>query len=263
MVIEIRFFSPNDLNFDDFRCGHCQKLAPTFEELARALEHETTVSIAKLDCTEFRPICKDFDVKGYPTLLWLENGKKIDKYSGPRSLDDLKAYVEQKSSTADKPVEKVEAKEEGEGVAVLQLVPETFPSTIENGVTFIKFFAPWCGHCKRMAPTWQQLAEKFVGNLNIKIAKVNFELILFKIENILKFIFRSIAHCKKTAICAMNRRSTVSLLYTSTRTVRRSLSTTEVVPWMTCMTLSTLTLLKRLGTSCKLIFLRHHPISSS
>lgn len=46
------------------KSGHCQKLAPTFEELAKSLEHDTSVSIAKLDCTEYRPICKDFDVKG-------------------------------------------------------------------------------------------------------------------------------------------------------------------------------------------------------
>lgn len=137
-----------------FFAGHCQKLAPTFEELARSLEHDTTVTIAKLDCTEYRPICKDFDVKGYPTLLWLENGKKVDKYSGPRSIEDLKAYVEQRASAEDgeKPVEKVEVKEDGEGVAVLQLTTDNFPQGVETGITFVKFFAPWCKsqHMPRM-----------------------------------------------------------------------------------------------------------------
>jgi len=162
----IKFYAP--------WCGHCQKLAPTFEELARALEHETTINIAKLDCTEYRPICKDFDVKGYPTLLWFENGKKIDKYSGPRSLDDLKAYVEQRTSSEGevKPAENVELKEDSEG-AVLQLTAVSFPQTIEKGITFIKFYAPWCGHCKRLLPTWNQLAEKFFGNESVKIAKVD------------------------------------------------------------------------------------------
>lgn len=119
-------------------------MAPIFEELARSLEHETTVSIAKVDCTEYRPICKDFDVKGYPTLLWLEDGKKVDKYTGPRTLDDFKVYVEQRTSgeVAEKPAEKVETKEDGEGAAVFQLTGDNFKQGIETGVTFIKFYAP-------------------------------------------------------------------------------------------------------------------------
>lgn len=122
-------------------CGHCQKLAPTWEELARSVEHDTTVSVAKVDCTEYRPICKEFDVKGYPTLLWLENGKKVDKYTGPRTIEDFKSYIVQRS-TGEKPAEKVEIKEDGEGAAVFSLTADNFPSNIEAGVTFIKFYAP-------------------------------------------------------------------------------------------------------------------------
>lgn len=54
-----------------------QKLAPVWEKLAESLEFEPSVSIAKVDCTQFRTICNNFDVKGYPTLLWIEDGKKV------------------------------------------------------------------------------------------------------------------------------------------------------------------------------------------
>jgi thioredoxin domain-containing protein 5 len=122
-------------------------LAPIWSDLATALEHYNTVNVAKIDCTEFRPICKDFEVKGYPTLLWLENGKKVDKYSGPRTVEDLKAYVDKRSNAKSEEKPEVE-KKEGEGAAVLVLSGDSFDQAIEKDITFVKFYANWCGHCK-------------------------------------------------------------------------------------------------------------------
>lgn len=142
--------------------------------MANSLEYDPSVSISRIDCTQYRSICQEFEVKGYPTLLWIVDGKKVEKYSGSRSVEAFKDFVEEKTED-----ELKEDEEEDEDVAkveevgVLQLSGGSFNHAVEKGTTIVKFFAPWCGHCKRMAPTWDDLAGKFAGSSVAKVAKVD------------------------------------------------------------------------------------------
>jgi len=37
----------------------------------------------------------------------------------------------------------------------------------------VEFYAPWCGHCKSLAPKYETLGQDFSGDSNIVIAKVD------------------------------------------------------------------------------------------
>merc|ERR1719329_1198252 len=70
-------------------CGHCKKLAPVWDEFSE--RHSDKVNVAKMDCTEEanRPICGQYNVKGFPTLLYFpaEEGFETENYKFAKQRD--------------------------------------------------------------------------------------------------------------------------------------------------------------------------------
>lgn len=55
----------------------------------------------------------------------------------------------------------------------IELNQDNMEETVKEGVSLVDFWAPWCGPCRMLAPTIDQLAQEFDGKA--KICKVNTE----------------------------------------------------------------------------------------
>lgn len=48
---------------------------------------------------------------------------------------------------------------------------DNFSELARERATFIKFFAPWCGHCKAMAPAWDALTADFKDSTELFVGE--------------------------------------------------------------------------------------------
>lgn len=57
-------------------------------------------------------------------------------------------------------------------VSALELSPSNFDELTAGKTVFIKFYAPYCGHCQKLAPVWKDFAANFTSPVSL-IAEVD------------------------------------------------------------------------------------------
>ncbi|GLT42618.1 hypothetical protein SLA2020_166080 [Shorea laevis] len=149
-------------------CGHCKKLAPEYEKLGSSFKKAKSVLIGKVDCDEHKSLCTKYGVQGYPTIQWFPKGSlEPKKYEGPRSAEALAEFVNTEGGTNVK-IATVPS-------SVVVLTDDNFGEIVldETKDVLVEFYAPWCGHCKNLAPTYEKVATAFKQEEDVVIANLD------------------------------------------------------------------------------------------
>ncbi|KAI8531665.1 hypothetical protein RHMOL_Rhmol11G0153800 [Rhododendron molle] len=157
-----------DLSILQTRCGHCKKLAPEYEKLGTSFKKAKSVVIGKVDCDEHKGLCSKYGVSGYPTIQWFPKGSlEPKKYEGPRNAEALAEFVNSEGGT--------NVKIAAAPSNVVVLTADNFDEVVldERKDVLVEFYAPWCGHCKNLAPVYEKVATAFKLEDDVVIANLD------------------------------------------------------------------------------------------
>ena len=79
------------LEFGTPWCGHCQRAQPLIEQ---ALEDEANVAHIKVEDGSGQRLGRSFGVKLWPTLIFLRDGKEVDRLVRPDSAQSIHEAIE-------------------------------------------------------------------------------------------------------------------------------------------------------------------------
>lgn len=138
-------------------CGFCKQLKPDYAAAATELRGMATLAAIDVNRPENSVLRHKYNITGFPTIIYFENGSQKMVYEGENKKDALVKFIRNPEKPPEKPKEIPWAETD---TSVTHLTTDTFDSFIrEEPSVLVMFYAPWCGHCKKMKPEYEKAAE--------------------------------------------------------------------------------------------------------
>jgi len=108
-----------------------------------------------------------------PGLMLIDGNDKY-RYTGGINDQEITQFFENYSNGKLEKYLKTQAIPEPNDENVYVLVGSQFHEIIgKDKDVFVEFYAPWCGHCKKLAPEYEKLGDAFADVQDVIIAKID------------------------------------------------------------------------------------------
>jgi thioredoxin-like negative regulator of GroEL len=136
-------------------CHNCRSLKPIIKEFKS--KYGNILDIRELDGDKNQKIIEELKVEGFPTIILLNNGKRIE-FKGKRTLSALEAFVKSNLNSQTK----FNTQRGGGG---------PLPSGVAANTLYYAY-SPGCGHCTKFTPIFDEFQKQYGGKF-INIVKLN------------------------------------------------------------------------------------------
>ncbi|XP_013927921.1 PREDICTED: protein disulfide-isomerase A5 [Thamnophis sirtalis] len=139
-------------------CGVCKRMMPAFQQASTELKGMYVLAGMNVYSSEFEKIKEEYNVRGYPTICYFEKGKFLFNFENyGATAKDIGEWLQNPQPPKPQAPEMPWSEEEN---AVFHLTDDDFDKFIkDHSSVLVMFYAPWCGHCKKMKPEYEKAAE--------------------------------------------------------------------------------------------------------
>jgi len=153
-------------------CGHCKNLAPEWKKAASALQG--VVKVGAVDADAHKELGGRYGIKGFPTIkVFGTNKNSPSDYNGGRTASAIADYaVNELKKIVTGRLGGSSGGSGGSGGGkknVITLTDANFEQMVMQSEDqwLVEFFAPWCGHCKKLEPEWASAASQLKGKFKL------------------------------------------------------------------------------------------------
>lgn len=129
--------------------------------------------MAAIDADKYPSFAGRYGVQGFPTVKIFVDKNKPQDFTGERTASGITDEVVKaiknviNAQLQGVPYGSSKSSKKSSDNEVVELTDSNFDKLVLNSddIWLVEFFAPWCGHCKNLAPHWTAAAAELKGKV--------------------------------------------------------------------------------------------------